>query len=321
MHIVQNLTRHHHLLLTVIEVRTVVIEVGKDVQTVLVVRISRSAIERENSIVEVQHIGVILIDALQYTVLELLHVFHRWRTHTIAPSPLVMDGSPIAPIRAMCMVLSIEFLGVKTVPPVFERAVRIGCQTILLRQFHIVVPTNLEERPGMSAMHGNSDLQSMLSTGFCPTAYDIFHGAYPGTVPLLIRAVPTVEVVMMLPHCHEVFSPSIGIKLYESFGVPLIGFPVVTQVFISQRFAGRSTENRAEGVPLMAILSIHGTCVPIAIFCLALWVPVCPDTELGIAEPLRTFPCRKALPITMICTLLNGHILQLSVKICGCEKQ
>ena len=62
----------------------VIIVVSKDVETYLVI----AAVERQHGIVEIDHVGLVGVDALQYAVLELTFEGLTGQRGTVLPIPL-----------------------------------------------------------------------------------------------------------------------------------------------------------------------------------------------------------------------------------------
>ena len=225
--VVEDLAGDDHLRLTAVLLCAVVVEVFKDVEAILVVCVGRGTVEREHGVVEINHVGVVLVDALQDAVLELLHVRHRGRADAVAPAPLAVDCAPVAPVGAVGVVLGVELLRVEAVPPIFVGFIGIFFEAVLFSHVNVVGIAHLEEGPGVSAVHRNTHAQTVTAAGLCPVAHDVAQGADLRRVPLLIGAVPAVEVVVVLAHSHEVLGSGVGVELYQGFGVELVGFPVV----------------------------------------------------------------------------------------------
>ena len=91
----------------------------------------------------------------------------------------------------------------------------------------------------------------------------------------------------MHAHAHEVAGARGLVEGHEPVGVKLLRFPERDDVLVAK--LGRV----AVGFYVIVILStfsallIHLPCIPVADHRHALGTPVRPDTELGIAKPLR----------------------------------
>ena len=122
----------------------------------------------------------------------------------------------------------------------------------------------------------------------------------------MIRAVPQVEVVMVLAKGEEVFGTDTLVQFHQFVGVPVFCFPV-TAKFFQSIFVGRTIDPLVvSALPMVFIIHVAG--IPVAGFGLTLWPPVCPDAEFGIFEPFGAFPLFQTLPIRLEVTLRDGHI-------------
>ena len=83
--------------------------------------------------------------------------------------------------------------------------------------------------------------------------------------------------------------------------------PVATEILVTPVMIGIMTEVIVEGRPLVAS-AIHAAGIPVAVLGLALGIPVCPDAELGIAEPFGALPSAEVVPIGFKVTCFYRYI-------------
>ena len=124
----------NHLRCTSVLLGTGIVVMSEDILAHIVV----AAIEGHSRIVKVYHIGLIVVDTLQHTVLELQLILLRGKRCAITPFPLAMYGSRLTPSVAGDMILCIQFLRVIALPPLLG-AIRIEGIAILLGEIAIVV--------------------------------------------------------------------------------------------------------------------------------------------------------------------------------------
>ena len=251
----------------------------QDVLAYLVV----ASVEGHGGVVEVEHVGLVVVDQLEHAVLELLLILLGGQAGAVAPVPLAVDGAAALPPGAVLVVLGVELLRVESFPPL---ALAVG-----LGQVAVVRLRGLQPRPGMRGVYADAEGQSGLLAGVAPAAGQVLLGSDVHRVPLLVGRVPQVEVVVVVAQCHEVACTHALVEADQLLGVPVLGFPVVAEVFQSE--CGRVAEVVDVPVVLAAALVVHEAGVPVAVLGVALRSPVCPDAELGILEPFRALPGRE----------------------------
>ena len=106
-------TRGALVLLSAMPGSAVIIVVSQDVETYLVI----AAVERQHGIVEIDHVGLVGVDALQYAVLELTFEGLTGQRGTVLPIPLRMGRTRLLPPPTGLMTLGIELLRIIAFPP------------------------------------------------------------------------------------------------------------------------------------------------------------------------------------------------------------
>ena len=154
-------------------------------------------------------------------------------------------------------------------------------------------------------MDAHSHRQPVLAAGVAPAFHEVFPRPHVYRVPLLIGAVPQVEVVVMVAQRHEILCAGLLVELHQGLGIPFFSLPMVYQVLQSVGL-GRA-EMGGVPVPLLCSGVVHEAGVPVAVLGLALRAPVGPHAKLGILEPLRTLPAAHALPCGPERALLHRH--------------
>ena len=158
----------------------------------------------------------------------------------------------------------------------------------------------------MRSVYAHAEGQSGLFAGIAPTLDKILFRTYPYRVPLLVGRIPKVEVVVVVAQGHEVAGTHALVEVDQFFGIPVLCFPVVAQVFESE--GGRVAEMADVPVVGTRTLIVHEAGIPVAGLSMALRSPMCPDTELGVLEPFRAFPVGEGVPVGRISALLNFNV-------------
>ena len=109
-------------------------------------------------------------------------------------------------------------------------------------------------------------------------------------MPLLIFAVPQVEIVVMIREGDHVFRAHAPEELRKVIRVPLVGVPRVDHVLESERLLVAVQLPVAVEMPVTRDIHVPG--IPVAGFRHALRPPVREDAELGVLIPLRRLKVR-----------------------------
>ena len=312
MTLLKHLTHHDHLLFASVLLCTRVVVVRKDVLTHGIV----ATVERQHCVVEIDHVGAEGVDTLQHTVLELHLILLRRQARTLAPVPLAMDVALTFPSLAVLMALSVELLRVQALPPLL-RAVRIELVAILLRQIAVILLRPLHPCPRVAGMHTNTQRQPVLLASVSPSADDVLLRTHVHRVPLLVRAVPQVEVVVMIAESEEISRTDTLVELHKRIGIPVLSLPVAAQ-FLQSVLALR-TVSLDMVLALPVIVIVHVARIPVARLSLTLRTPVRPDAELSILKPFGTLPLIQTLPLGTILTSSHLHVLGIQ-RHCGNQR-
>ncbi len=134
-------------------------------------------------------------------------------------------------------------------------------------------------------MVAHAEAQAVLLRQFGPDADDVLLRTDLHRVPRLVRAVVTIEIVVVVGQRHEVARAGPLVESHQLFGVPVLGFPGVV-VILEAEFGLRAMFLQAVLV-VGGPFHVHVARVPIALLGDALRRPMRPDAELSVAEPFR----------------------------------
>ena len=134
-------------------------------------------IERCYCHIKIQQIGVIAIDHIECTIIEVCTIFLARHTNSIAPCPLTVNHSVVPAVLTQWMVLCIQILRIISFPP-FSFSVCLGQFSIVwnsfLRTFRVMTLRRLIPAPRMVGMQADSKIQSVFSCRFLPSGQNIF---------------------------------------------------------------------------------------------------------------------------------------------------
>ena len=190
-----------------------------------------------------------------------------------------MDGTDIFAVLTPFVPLFVQILRVVTFPP-FSFSVRLRQLTVeVLRTFH--------PRPRMRGMDAHTQRQTIFLTSRSPFAHDIPFRPHVHGVPRLVLTVPKVEIIVVITQSHEITCPYALIETNQRIRFPLFRLPFVNHILETEIFRVTVLFYMHIILPLARIIHVAG--IPVTRFRLTLRSPMRPNTELGIAEPVRTF--------------------------------
>ena len=263
-------------------------------------------VEGQHRYVKVEQVGIVAVDGVEGAVVEIRHKLLRRLSRPVLPAPLAVDGPVVPSAVREVVVLPVELLRVKSLPPLL-RSVSIRLVAVLLRQPSVILHSpllalqveaarRLIPCPRMVGMERDAEGQSGLSCCLGPSVEDVLVRAYVLSVPLLVFRVPEVKIVVMVAQCKEILGATfLLVEPHQFLGVPVLGLEERQDV-LKAHFGGVAVVLTVI-VVLYSSLHIHFTGHPVAAALHALWPPVGPDAELGIAKPLRHLVGTQRLPV------------------------
>ena len=134
-------------------------------------------------------------------------------------------------------------------------------------------------------------------------------------IPWLMLRIPGVKTVMVIGQGDEYSCAGLFVARDQLVRIPIQQRPLRAKLFVPEPRWRPVMFELIFVLPLA--LDIHIACVPVPGFGHALRTPVSPDTELGIAVPIRRFVIEQRIPRglerTVACKIgdwrLQGHIV------------
>ena len=305
--LIENLTKHH-------SPRVAVIEMGDNLQATIA-----DGMEWQYRCIEVDEVGLIAIDGIERTIVEISDELLRGNSGPVCPVPLLVDGSiPPGPL-AHGMLLLVELLRVEAFPP-FALAIFLGEMTIVVdarfRAVQVVALRRFIPRPCMIGVEGDAQRQASLLRCLRPLIEDIALRTDVLRVSGLILRVPEVVVVVVIAQHEEILCTTTLVACDEFVGIPFL--------CLEERQHILEAELRGMAVVLDVVFILTRTFHiqraghPVAGAFYALRPPVGPDAELRIAKPLgrlmlaERLPCRLILArLHRLVSLRHGHLVLL----------
>lgn len=109
---VEDLAQHHGFQFAVMRRHAVVVEMCRYLQSGVA-----DGVERQDRNIEIEQVGIIAVDHVERTVVEIGAILTCRQAGTIAPSPLAVDGAVVPAVLAQRVVLGVKVLRVVAFPP------------------------------------------------------------------------------------------------------------------------------------------------------------------------------------------------------------
>jgi hypothetical protein len=243
---------------------------------------------------EVQDVRLILVDQILAPEKPVLR--ERWVVcrRSLGPNTVMLfvpglhlfDGGDA--IGCNHVAARVELLGVQPLPPL-ALAIGLGqargvVAHTALRPLGVIAISDLEPVPGVRRVVAHAEAQTVSPRDLCPGSNDVPLGADVDGVPGMVLRGIGVEVVVMIGEGEEVLGPGALIQSHQPLGFPALRLPQIVNFHEAER---RRMPVRREVVLVDGVtLYVHLPRIPVALLRHALSGPVCPDPELGVAEPV-----------------------------------
>ena len=199
-----------------------VIQMSNNLQATVTERI-----EWQYSHIEVNKIWIVAVYGIKCPIIEVGYKLLGWRTGTMTPIPLTMDGSIVPRSLAHRMILAVEHLWIKSFPPlaftVFFSQVTIIKDTSF-RTFQVVALCRFEPRPCMVSMERDAQRQPLLFGCCSPFSQDVTLGPNVLRVPRLVLRIPQVVVVVVIAQDKEILRTTAFIAGHKAVRLPVLSF-------------------------------------------------------------------------------------------------
>ncbi len=195
------------------------------------------------------------------------------------------------------MLDAVKALRIESLPPLLL-ALRLSEDSVVrdpgLGSRLVCTVRGLKPPPVPGLMYGDAESQSSACAPLPPmcskqgtAGYDIPMRTNGCCIPRLVFRIPRIEVVVMIRERHENPRACLLVSRDQLVGVPIQQCPLCAEVLVSK------ARCRAIMVEVILVLplsfNVHVARVPVTSLGYALRSPVRPDSELGIAIPVRSF--------------------------------
>ncbi len=152
-------------------------------------------------------------------------------------------------------------------------------------------------------MLADAEAQTELLRSSLPEPDDILFRSHLHGVPGIVRGIPVVEVVVVHRLGEEVLGAGIRVELHQAVGIEVLRLPRLDHI-LPPVLGGMPVHTPMMQI-LIRALPVHITRIPVAVHRHGLWPPMRPNTELGIAEPVRAHIVPQRVPCRFERSLLN----------------
>ena len=183
----------------------------------------------------------------------------------------------------------IKVLRIETLPPLANsvglgergRVVANACQ----RPFAVVAIGGLEPawRPG--GVVADAETQALRARHRGPQAGNVLLGADVHRIPSVVAGIVSVKIVVVVGQADKVFRSCALVERHQPFRLPALRAPQIVDLHEAE---ARWVTICLDVVVVGRIaLQIHPAGIPVALLGHALRRPMRPDSELGVAKPIR----------------------------------
>ena len=146
----------------------------------------------------------------------------------------MMNLVEVLEVRARLVILCVEVLRIETFPP--------GARAVGFRELAVVghagerpsfvgALRGFVPEPGVGSVHAHAESQAVLARRPGPAADDVLFRTDCDRVPRLMRAVPHVEIVVVIRHREEVSRPGPLVERDQCVWIPILCFPGMDHIF------------------------------------------------------------------------------------------